>query len=149
MDVKSWCMSFPDSSHAYSSANSHGRKSIFWKFCRITCTIQTNDNAPAPSWVMHPARITSLHTQLTELTPVMVQELRKQKDMTKDSITRTLDDRIVTTWKQRGVCPWPAGDQSSVPSCQNWTEKEQPVTPQQKNSRMRMPPDSHVAYIQY
>ena len=31
------------------------------------------------------------------------------------------------------MCPWPAGDQSSDPSCQNWTEQEHPVTPQQNN----------------
>ena len=77
-----------------------------------------------PSWVVHPARITSLHTRLTELTPVMVQALGKQKDVTVDSIIRTVDDRIVAKWIRRGVCPWPAGDKSSDPSCQNWTEQE-------------------------
>jgi len=77
-----------------------------------------NADAPAPSWVVHPARITSLHPRQTQLTPVMVQALGKQKDVTVDSITAIVDDRIVAKWKLRGVCPWPAGDQFSDPSCQ-------------------------------
>jgi len=91
-----------------------------------------NADAPAPSWVVHPARITSLHPRLTELTPVMVQALGKQKDETVDSITAIVDDRIVAKWKRRGVCLWPAEDQFSDPSCQKWTEHEQSVTPRQK-----------------
>jgi len=106
---------------------------LLWKFYKMAWKVHANTNAPAPSWVVHPASITSLHTRLTELTPVMVQALRKQKDLTVNSITRTVDDRIVAKWKQRGVCPWPAGDQSSDPSCQNLTAQEQPVTPQQNN----------------
>jgi len=96
-------------------------------------TVHANANASAPSWVVHPARITSLHPRLTELTPVMVQALGKQEDVTVDSITRAVGDRIVAKWKRRGVCPWPAGDQFADPSCQNWIEQEQPVTPQQNN----------------
>jgi len=65
----------------------------------------------------------------------MVQALGKQKDVTVDSITATVDDRIVAKWKRRGVCPWSAGDQFSDPSCQNWTEQEHHVTPQQKKIR--------------
>jgi len=53
----------------------------------------------------------SLRPRLTELTPVMVQALGKQKDVTVDSMTTTVDDRIVAIWKRRGVCPWPAGEQ--------------------------------------
>jgi len=63
----------------------------------------------------------------------MVQALGKQKDVTVDSIIATVDDCIGVKWKRRGVCPWSAGDQFSVPSCQNWTEREQHVTPQQNN----------------
>jgi len=96
-------------------------------------TAHGNADAPAPSWVVHPARITLLRPRLTELTPGMVQELGKQKNMTVDSITATVDDRIVAKWKRRDVCPWPAGDQFSDPSCQNWTEREQSVTPQQND----------------
>jgi len=36
-------------------------------------------------------------------------------------------------WKQRGICPGSAGEQDTDPSCQNWTEREQPGTPQQNN----------------
>jgi len=39
-----------------------------------------------------------------------LQALGKQKDVTVDSITATVDDRIVVKWKRRVVCPWPAGD---------------------------------------
>jgi len=63
----------------------------------------------------------------------MVQALGKQKDLTVDSITATVNDRIVAKWKRRGVCPWPARDQFSDPSYQKWTEREQSVTPQQNN----------------
>ena len=75
----------------------------------------------------------SLHPRLTELTLVMVQALRQQRDVTVDIITTTVDDRIVVKWKRTGVCPWQAVDQFSDPSCQNWTEQEQSVTPQQNN----------------
>ena len=114
MDVKSRCMSFLDSSHAYSAANYPRQKMLWWKFYRMAWTAHANASAPAPSWIVHPARITSLHPRLTALTPVMVQALGKQKDVTVDSITATVDDHIVVKWKQRGVCPWPAGDQFSV-----------------------------------
>jgi len=90
-------------------------------------TVHTNADAPAPSRVVHPAKIMSLHARLTELTPLMAQALGKQKDVTVDSINRTVDDRIVAKWKPRGMCPWPAGDQFSDPSCQNWTEQKQPL----------------------
>jgi len=96
-------------------------------------TAHANADAPVSSWVVHPARITSLHPRLTEITPVTVQALGNQKDLTVDSITATVDDHIVAKWKRRRVCPWSAGDQFSDPSCQNWTEREQPVTPQQNN----------------
>jgi len=99
----------------------------------MTWTAHANANVPAPFWVVHPARITLLlHPRLAELTPVMVRALGKQKDVTVDSISATVDDHIIAKWKQRGVCPWPAGDQFSDPSCQKWTEREQSVTPQQK-----------------
>ena len=96
-------------------------------------TVHAYANAPAPSWVVHAAKITSLHARLTELAPLMAQALGKQKDVTVDSINRTVNDRIVAKWKQKGVCPWPAGDQFSDPSYQNWTEQKQPVTPHQNN----------------
>ena len=133
MDVKFRCMSFLDSSYAYSAADYPRQKMLLWKFYRMAWTAHAKADAPAPSWAVHPTRIPSLHPQLTELTPAMVQALGQQKDTTVDSITATVDDRIVAKWKRRGVCPCPAGDQFSDPSCQNWTEREQPVTPQQNN----------------
>ena len=68
---------------------------LLWKFYRMAWTVHAHADAPAPSWVVHPARITSLHPRLTVLTPVMVQALGKQKDVTVDSIIATVDDRIV------------------------------------------------------
>jgi len=44
--------------------------------------------------------------QLTELTPVMVQTLGKQKDVTVDSITRTVDGRIVAKCSMYAVRQW-------------------------------------------
>ena len=133
MDIKFRRMSFLDSSHAYSAAEYPRQKMLLWKFYKMAWTAHANADAPAPSWVVHPARITSLHPRLTQLTPVMVQALGKQKEVTVDSITAIVDDRIVANWKRRGVCPWPAGDQFSDPSRQKWTEREQSVTPQQNN----------------
>jgi len=101
---------------------------LLWKFYRMAWTVHAYADAPAPSWVVHAAKITSLHARLTELAPLMAQALGKQKDVTVDSINRTVNDRIVAKWKQKGVCPWPAGDQFSDPSYQNWTEQKQPVT---------------------
>jgi len=133
MDAKSRRMIFLDSSYAYSAADCPRQKMLLRKFYRMAWIAHAKAHAPAPSWVMHPTRITSLHPRLTELTPVMVQALGKQKDSTVDSITATVDDHIVTKWKRRGVCPWSAGDQIPDPSCHNWTQQEQPVTPQQNN----------------
>jgi len=56
------------------------QKMLLWKFYRMAWTAHANADAPAPSWVVHPARITLLHPRLAQLTPVMVQALGKQKD---------------------------------------------------------------------
>jgi len=133
MDVNSRRMIFLDSSHAYSAANRPRQKMLLWKFYRMAWKAHAKVDVPAPSWVVHPTRITSLHPRLTKLTPAMVQALGMQKDITVDNITATVDDHIVTKWKQRGVCPWSAGDQTPDPSGHNWTEQERPVTPQQNN----------------
>jgi len=92
------------------------QKMLLWKFYRMAWTAHVDTDAPAPSWVVHPARITSLHPQLTEHTPVMVQALGNQKDVSVDRITTTVHDHIIAKWKRRGVCPWPSGDQFSEPS---------------------------------
>ena len=106
---------------------------LLWKFYKMAWTAHVGTDAPAPSWVVHPARITSLHPRLTELTQAMVQALGQQRDVTAESITTIIDDRIVARWKRRGVCPGSAGNQLTDASCQNWTEQEQPGTPQQNN----------------
>jgi len=80
-------MSFLDSSYAYSATDYPRQKMLWWIFYRMAWTAHSNADAPAPSWVVHPARITSLHPRLTQLAPVMVQALGKQKDVTVDSIT--------------------------------------------------------------
>ena len=61
-----------------------------------------------------------MHIWLIELTLAVVQALETQKDVTVDSVIRTVDSHIVGEWKQRGVCPWQAGDQSSDLSWQTF-----------------------------
>jgi len=105
MENKFRRMSFLDSSCAYSAADYPRQKMLVWKFYRVAWKDNAKADAPAPSWVVHPARITWLHPRLTELTPVMVQALGTQKDLTVDSISATVDHRILAKWKRRGVCP--------------------------------------------
>jgi len=70
-------------SYAYSSAD-YGRK----YFCGNSTEWHGQSTlTPMPQLL--------LRTRLTEHTPVMVQALGKQKDVTVNSITRTLDGRIV------------------------------------------------------
>ena len=61
------------------------QKMLLWKFYRMVWTAHANIDALAPSWVVQPAKITLLHPRLTQLTPVMVQALGKQKDLTINS----------------------------------------------------------------
>jgi len=44
------------------------QKILLGKFYRMAWTVHAHADAPAPSWVVHPARMTSLHTRLTKLT---------------------------------------------------------------------------------
>ena len=44
-----------------------------------------------------------------------------------------INDQIGTRWKRRGISPGQACDQPMDPPGQNWTELEQPGTPQQNN----------------
>jgi len=96
-------------------------------------TAHASIDALVPSWVVHPARITSLHPRLTELRTAMVHVLGQYRDVTAENIMATIDDRTVTRWKRRGVCPGPTRDQLTDPSYQSWTERKQPGTPQQNN----------------
>jgi len=102
---------------------------LLWKFFKMACTAHASTDAP----VVHPARITSLHPQLTELTPTMVQILRQHRDITAENIMAIIDDRTVMRWRRRGICPGPTRDHPTDPSCQSWIEREQPGTPQQNN----------------
>jgi len=70
---------------------------------------------------------------MTDLTPGMLQTLGRFGEVTADSIIATINDQIGTRWKLRGVSPGPACDQPTDPPGQNWTELEQPGTPQQNN----------------
>jgi len=93
-----------------------------------------------------------MHIWLIELTLAVVQALETQKDVTVDSVIRTVDSHIVGEWKQRGVCPWQAGDQSSDLSWQTFEigqDGSNRWRSRQTISRMHMKPDSKVAYIQY
>jgi len=70
---------------------------------------------------------------MTELTPGMLQTLGRYREVTAENIMATINDRIRTRWKRRGISPGLARDQPTDPSGQNWTELEQPGTPQQNN----------------
>jgi len=70
---------------------------------------------------------------MTDLTPGMVQTLGRYKEATAKNIMDSINDQIGTKWKRRGISPGLAGDQSTDPPGQNWTELEQPGTPQQNN----------------
>jgi len=77
---KSRYMSFLDSSHTYSAADYPRQKMLLWKFYKMAWNTHVGTNVPAPSWVVHPARFTSLHPRLTELTPAIVQALGQQRN---------------------------------------------------------------------
>jgi len=96
-------------------------------------TIHISTEAPAPSWTIHPVRFIALHPRMTDLTLGMVQTLGRYKEVTAKNIMDTINDQIGTRWKRKGISPWLAGDQTTDPPGQNWTELEQPGTPQQNN----------------
>ena len=71
---------------------------------------------------------------MTELTPGMIQTLGRYREVTAENIMATIDDWIGMRWKRRGIIsPGQTRDQPTDPSCQSWTELEQPGTPQQNN----------------
>jgi len=69
---------------------------------------------------------------MTDLTPEMLQILRRLRDVTAEIIFATINDQIATRWKKRRIGPGQACDQHAGPPEQNWTEVEQTGTPQQK-----------------
>jgi len=142
-------MSLLDSSLAYISADYFTQqKMLLWKFYRMAWTVHANADAPAHSWVVHPARITLLHTRLTELTAKLVQALARKaerRDFWQHCMTRPVDGHIIAKLKQRGMCPWQARDQSSNAACQIGQNKSDMLRP----SKTILRTDMHVAYIQY
>ena len=61
------------------------------KFYRMAWTVHAHADAPAPSWVVHPARMTSLHTRLNALTAACQCKQTKgtvsKLDETKDTLS--------------------------------------------------------------
>ena len=133
MNLQTRCISLFDSSRAYSPAAYPQQKMLLWKNFKMAWTAHASADAPVPSWVVHPARFTSLHPRKTELKHVMIQEVGQYRDVTAENIMATIDDQIGTRWKRRGIAPGPTRDHHTDPSCQSWTELEQPGTPQQNN----------------
>ena len=72
LNLQTRCISLLDSSYAYSAAAYPQQRMLIWKFFRMVWTTHVNTAAPGPFWVIHPARLTSLHPRMTDLTPGML-----------------------------------------------------------------------------
>jgi len=120
MNLQTRCISLLDSSHAYSAATYPQQKILIWIFFKMVWTIHASTEAPVPSWTIYPARFTTLHPRMTDLTPGMLQTLGRHREVTAG-----------TRW--RGISPGLVCDQPTDPPGQNWTELEQPGTPRQNN----------------
>jgi len=75
MNLRTRCISLLDSSHAYSAATYPQQKMLIWKCFKMVWTIHASTEASVPSWAIRPARFTTLHPRMTELTPGMIQTL--------------------------------------------------------------------------
>jgi len=106
---------------------------LTWKFFRMVWITHVNTAAPGPFWVIHPARLTSLHSRMTDITPEILQTLGRLWEVTAENMFATINDQIATRWKQRGIGPGQAYDHHTDPPEQNWTEVEQTGTSQQNN----------------
>jgi len=133
LNLQTRCISLLDSSHAYSAAAYPQQKMLLGKFFKMVWTAHASTDAPVPYWAIHPARFTTLHPRMTELTLGMLQTLGRYREVTAENIMATINDQIGTRWNRRGISPGPARDQPTDPSGQNWTELEQTGTPQQNN----------------
>ena len=133
MNLQTRCISLLDSSHAYSAAAYPQQKMLIWNFFKMVWTIHASTEAPVLSWAIHPARFTTLHPWMTDLTPGILQTLGRLREVTVDNTMTTINDQIRTRWKQRGISPGPVCDQSTDPPGQYWTELEHPGTPPQNN----------------
>jgi len=67
---------------------------------------------------------------MTDITPEILQTLRRLWEVTAENMFATINDQIATRWKQRGIGPGQACDHHADPPEQNWTEVEQTRTPQ-------------------
>jgi len=133
MNLQTRCISLLDSTQAYSATAYPQQQKLSWIFFKMVWTIHASAEAPVPSWTIHTERFIALHPRMTDLTPGMVQTLGRYKEVTAKNIMDTINDQIGTRWKRRGISPGLAGDQATDPPGQNWTELEQPGTPQQNN----------------
>jgi hypothetical protein len=133
INLQTRSISLLDSSQVYSAAAYPQQKMLIWKFFKMVWTTHASAVAPVPYWTIPPERFIGLHPRLTDLTPGMIQTLGRCKQVTIRSIMDTTNDHIKTRWNRRGISPELAGIQSTDPPGQNWTELEQPGTPQQNN----------------
>jgi len=62
-------------------------------------TAHASTDAPVPSWAIHPARFSTLHPRMMELTPEILQTLGRYREITAENIKATINDRIGTRWK--------------------------------------------------
>ena len=131
MNLQTRCISLLDSSQTYSAAAYPQQRMVIWIFFKMVWTIHASAVAPVPYWTIHPEKFIVLHPRMTDLTPGMVQTLGRHKEVTTRNIMDTINDQIGTRWKRRRMSPGMAGDQSTPGK--NWTELEQPGTPQQNN----------------
>ena len=135
MNLQTRCISLLDSSQTYSATAYPQQKMLIWKKFKMVWTIHWHASAvaPVPYWTIHPEKFIVLHPRMTDLTPGMVQTLGRHKEVTTRNIMDTINDQIESRWKRRGISLGLAGDQSTDPPGQNWTELEQLGTPQQNN----------------
>jgi len=133
MNLQTRCISLLDSSYTYSAAAYPQQKMLIWKFFKMAWMTHASTAAPVPFWLINAARLTSLHPRMTDLTPEMLQTLGRLRNVTAENTFATINDQIATRWKRRGISPGQACDKPADPPGQNWTEVEQPGTPQQNN----------------
>jgi len=81
-------------------------------------TIHASTEAPVPSWAIYPARFTTLHPRMSDLTAGTLQTRGQLREVTADNIIATINDQIGTRWKRRGISPRPACDQPTDPPSQ-------------------------------
>jgi len=94
MKLQTRCISLLDSSHAYSAAAYPQQKMLIWKNFKMVWTIHTSTEAPVPSWTIQPARFTTLHPRMTDLTPGMLQTLGRHREVTAENIMAIINDQI-------------------------------------------------------